>query len=194
MRCATTDIASTDARGPARRPAAGRRPRGGSDRSPHGGRPRRARRRDPRPVREACRVDVAGDRGDRTHRGRARGGASRSPTGGASCPRWSRCGSGSSGGELGQVLHVVCAQWDGAPPPPQFRRSSGGAFVDMGVHEFDVIRWLTGQSVASVVAVQTPRSTRRPARTPTTPRPCSASPVAPPPRCRSAGTTREATS
>jgi myo-inositol 2-dehydrogenase/D-chiro-inositol 1-dehydrogenase len=59
-------------------------------------------------------------------------------------------------GELGQVLHVVCAQWDGAPPPPQFRRSSGGAFVDMGVHEFDVIRWLTGQSVVSVVAVQTP--------------------------------------
>ena len=26
----------------------------------------------------------------------------------------------------------------------------------MGVHEFDVVRWLTGQSVASVVAVQTP--------------------------------------
>ena len=59
-------------------------------------------------------------------------------------------------GELGQVLHVVCAQWDGAPPRPQFRRSSGGAFVDMGVHEFDVIRWLTDQSVTSVVAVQTP--------------------------------------
>ena len=59
-------------------------------------------------------------------------------------------------GELGEILHIVCAQWDGAPPPPQFRRSSGGAFVDMGVHEFDVVRWLTGQSVASVVAVQTP--------------------------------------
>jgi myo-inositol 2-dehydrogenase/D-chiro-inositol 1-dehydrogenase len=58
-------------------------------------------------------------------------------------------------GELGEILHIVCAQWDGAPPPPQFRRSSGGAFVDMGVHEFDVVRWLTGQSVASVVAVQT---------------------------------------
>jgi hypothetical protein len=26
----------------------------------------------------------------------------------------------------------------------------------MGVHEFDVVRWLTGQSVASVAAVQTP--------------------------------------
>jgi myo-inositol 2-dehydrogenase / D-chiro-inositol 1-dehydrogenase len=59
-------------------------------------------------------------------------------------------------GELGQVLHVVCAQWDGAPPPAQFRRSSGGAFVDMGVHEFDVVRWLTGQTVISVAAVQTP--------------------------------------
>ena len=59
-------------------------------------------------------------------------------------------------GELGQLLHLVCAQWDGAPPPAQFRHSSGGAFVDMGVHEFDVIRWLTGRSVASVVAVQTP--------------------------------------
>jgi myo-inositol 2-dehydrogenase / D-chiro-inositol 1-dehydrogenase len=59
-------------------------------------------------------------------------------------------------GELGQVLHIVCAQWDGAPPPAQFRHSSGGAFIDMGVHEFDVVRWLTGQSVASVVAVETP--------------------------------------
>jgi myo-inositol 2-dehydrogenase/D-chiro-inositol 1-dehydrogenase len=59
-------------------------------------------------------------------------------------------------GDLGQILHLVCAQWDGAPPPAQFRHSSGGAFVDMGVHEFDVVRWVTGQSVASVVAVQTP--------------------------------------
>jgi myo-inositol 2-dehydrogenase / D-chiro-inositol 1-dehydrogenase len=59
-------------------------------------------------------------------------------------------------GELGQILHLVCAQWDGAPPPAQFRHGSGGAFVDMGVHEFDVVRWLTGQSVASVAAVQTP--------------------------------------
>ena len=59
-------------------------------------------------------------------------------------------------GELGEILHLVCAQWDGAPPPTQFRHGSGGAFVDMGVHEFDVIRWLTGQTVTSVAAVQTP--------------------------------------
>jgi myo-inositol 2-dehydrogenase / D-chiro-inositol 1-dehydrogenase len=59
-------------------------------------------------------------------------------------------------GDLGQILHVVCVQWDASPPPVQFRHSSGGAFVDMGVHEFDVVRWLTGQTVTSVVALQTP--------------------------------------
>jgi myo-inositol 2-dehydrogenase / D-chiro-inositol 1-dehydrogenase len=59
-------------------------------------------------------------------------------------------------GDLGRILHVVCAQWDASPPPVQFRHSSGGAFVDMGVHEFDVVRWLTGQTVTSVVALQTP--------------------------------------
>ena len=97
-------------------------------------------------------------------------------------------------GELGQILHLVCAQWDGAPPPARFRHSSGGAFVDMGVHEFDVVRWLTRQSVASVAAVQTPALDPRAARTPTTPRPYSASPAAPLQQCRSAGTIREGTS
>jgi myo-inositol 2-dehydrogenase / D-chiro-inositol 1-dehydrogenase len=61
-----------------------------------------------------------------------------------------------SAGDLGELLHVACAQWDGAPPPPRFRRSSGGAFVDMGVHEFDLVRWLTGQEVEVVAAAVTP--------------------------------------
>jgi myo-inositol 2-dehydrogenase/D-chiro-inositol 1-dehydrogenase len=49
------------------------------------------------------------------------------------------------GGELGDILAVNCYQWDAAPPDAQFRGSSGGIFVDMGVHEFDQVRWLTGQ-------------------------------------------------
>jgi myo-inositol 2-dehydrogenase/D-chiro-inositol 1-dehydrogenase len=61
------------------------------------------------------------------------------------------------GGELGDILAVNCYQWDAAPPDAQFRGSSGGIFVDMGVHEFDQVRWLTGQEfrvikVASAVA------------------------------------------
>jgi myo-inositol 2-dehydrogenase/D-chiro-inositol 1-dehydrogenase len=59
-------------------------------------------------------------------------------------------------GELGEVLHVVCAQWDGSPPPARFRRSSGGAFVDMGVHEFDAVRWLAEQDLEVVAAATTP--------------------------------------
>ena len=53
-------------------------------------------------------------------------------------------------GEFGDILAVNCYQWDMAPPPPAFRDSSGGMFVDMGVHEFDQIRWLTGQEFAMV--------------------------------------------
>jgi myo-inositol 2-dehydrogenase / D-chiro-inositol 1-dehydrogenase len=73
------------------------------------------------------------------------------------------------GGELGDIYLVVCHQWDAAPPPPEFRASSGGIFVDMGVHEFDQIRWLSGQefmrlepAVSAIAADLT--------RLPTTPR------------------------
>ncbi len=54
------------------------------------------------------------------------------------------------GGDLGDILAVNCYQWDAAPPPAEFRGSSGGIFVDMGVHEFDQVRWLTGQEFTAV--------------------------------------------
>jgi myo-inositol 2-dehydrogenase / D-chiro-inositol 1-dehydrogenase len=53
-------------------------------------------------------------------------------------------------GDLGKILAVNCYQWDEAPPPAVFRESSGGIFVDMGVHEFDQLRWLTGQEFGTV--------------------------------------------
>ena len=53
-------------------------------------------------------------------------------------------------GELGEILAVNCAQWDASPPPAEFRDRSGGIFVDMGVHEFDQVRWLTGQEFETV--------------------------------------------
>ncbi|TIU20188.1 MAG: gfo/Idh/MocA family oxidoreductase, partial [Mesorhizobium sp.] len=48
-------------------------------------------------------------------------------------------------GLLGDLYLVSCFQWDEAPPPASFRVTGGGAFIDMGVHEFDQMRWLTGQ-------------------------------------------------
>lgn len=56
-------------------------------------------------------------------------------------------------GELGDVYLVCNYQWDGAPPGAYFREHSGGIFIDMGVHEFDQTRWLTGQEVGAISAL-----------------------------------------
>ena len=48
-------------------------------------------------------------------------------------------------GDLGDIYLLACYQWDGEPPAPGFAAGSGGIVVDMGVHEFDQIRWLSGQ-------------------------------------------------
>ena len=48
-------------------------------------------------------------------------------------------------GELEDLYLLACYQWDGEPPPSRFAAGSGGIVVDMGVHEFDQIRWLSGQ-------------------------------------------------
>jgi myo-inositol 2-dehydrogenase/D-chiro-inositol 1-dehydrogenase len=52
-------------------------------------------------------------------------------------------------GRFGRLTSVYCAQWDQAPPPPEYRdiAVSGGLMVDMGVHELDMIRWLIGGDV-----------------------------------------------
>ena len=59
-------------------------------------------------------------------------------------------------GDLGDILAVNCYQWDAAPPGAEFRGSSGGIYVDMGVHEFDQVRWLTGQEFSSVKTAASP--------------------------------------
>lgn len=56
-------------------------------------------------------------------------------------------------GALGDPYFLACFQWDGAPPARQFRLRSGGIFIDMGVHEFDQLRWLTGQEFTEIHAV-----------------------------------------
>ena len=59
-------------------------------------------------------------------------------------------------GELGELTLVSCYQWDGEPPTPEFRASSGGIAVDMGVHELDQLRWLTGQELGPFAALAQP--------------------------------------
>ena len=56
-------------------------------------------------------------------------------------------------GELGVIHLVTCYQWDEQPPSVAFRAHSGGIAIDMGVHEFDQLRWLTGQDISGLAAV-----------------------------------------
>ena len=57
-----------------------------------------------------------------------------------------------AGGELGWVHTVRSTTLDPAPPPRAYLASSGGIFHDCGIHDFDAIRWVTGQEVAEVYA------------------------------------------
>ena len=61
-------------------------------------------------------------------------------------------------GELGDVHLFASFQWDGQPPSAAFLAHSGGIFIDMGVHEFDQIRWLSGQEFGDLHAVPGPPS------------------------------------
>ena len=56
-------------------------------------------------------------------------------------------------GRLGRLLLVACHQWDEQPPVAEFRLHSGGIAIDMGVHELDQLRWLTGQEIGGLTGL-----------------------------------------
>lgn len=55
-------------------------------------------------------------------------------------------------GEIGQpqVIHITSR--DPAPPPLEYIRVSGGIFLDMTIHDFDMARFLIGSEVVEVFA------------------------------------------
>ncbi|MFL5754791.1 MAG: Gfo/Idh/MocA family oxidoreductase, partial [Chloroflexota bacterium] len=57
-------------------------------------------------------------------------------------------------GRLGRPLLFKSLQFDPEPPPPSFADPavSGGIMVDMGIHEFDLARWLMDDEVVEVHA------------------------------------------
>ncbi|MFE9775338.1 Gfo/Idh/MocA family oxidoreductase [Streptomyces sp. NPDC005931] len=56
-------------------------------------------------------------------------------------------------GELGALHTVRSTTLDPAPPPAAYITASGGIFRDCSVHDFDIIRWVTGREVTEVYAV-----------------------------------------
>ena len=55
-------------------------------------------------------------------------------------------------GSLGLLHTVRSTTMDPAPPPMEYIAGSGGIFRDCAVHDFDVLRWITGQQAVEVYA------------------------------------------
>ena len=55
-------------------------------------------------------------------------------------------------GDVGDPQLVRISSRDPAPPPMEYVRGSGGIFLDMTIHDFDMARYVTGSEVVEVFA------------------------------------------
>jgi len=53
-------------------------------------------------------------------------------------------------GSVGKVELVKITSRDPAPPPAEYSARSGGIFLDMAIHDIDMVRFLSGEEVESV--------------------------------------------
>ncbi|GAA3350983.1 Gfo/Idh/MocA family oxidoreductase [Amorphoplanes nipponensis] len=60
-------------------------------------------------------------------------------------------------GELGRLHTVRSTTMDPAPPPAAYLAGSGGIFRDCAVHDFDIVRYVTGREVTEVYATGSAR-------------------------------------
>ncbi|MBZ0309605.1 MAG: inositol 2-dehydrogenase, partial [Anaerolineae bacterium] len=65
-------------------------------------------------------------------------------------PNYARVRQAVTGGEIGEphILHIISR--DPAPPPIEYVKVSGGLFLDMMIHDFDMARFLIGSEVEEV--------------------------------------------
>jgi myo-inositol 2-dehydrogenase/D-chiro-inositol 1-dehydrogenase len=57
-----------------------------------------------------------------------------------------------AGGDVGRILLMRAATHDPVPPPREYLASSGGIFCDLHIHDFDAIRFVSGDEVTEVFA------------------------------------------
>jgi scyllo-inositol 2-dehydrogenase (NAD+) len=55
-------------------------------------------------------------------------------------------------GECGKPIYIHDCQRDPNGPPPAYVPQSGGLFVDMGIHDLDVARWLMDSEIVEIYA------------------------------------------
>jgi myo-inositol 2-dehydrogenase/D-chiro-inositol 1-dehydrogenase len=56
-------------------------------------------------------------------------------------------------GRIGAPHLLQITSYDPEPPPPEYVADSGGLFLDMAIHDFDMARYLIGSEIVSVYAV-----------------------------------------
>ncbi len=54
-------------------------------------------------------------------------------------------------GELGWIHTLRSTTLDPAPPPISYIEHSGGIFRDCSIHDFDIVRWISGREVTTVL-------------------------------------------
>jgi myo-inositol 2-dehydrogenase/D-chiro-inositol 1-dehydrogenase len=68
-------------------------------------------------------------------------------------PNFQRLKSVYDAGEIGELFMVKIISRDPEPPPAEYVKNSGGIFLDMTIHDFDMICFLSGSEVTEVYAV-----------------------------------------
>ncbi|AOW92163.1 dehydrogenase [Rhodococcus sp. WMMA185] len=58
-------------------------------------------------------------------------------------------------GDVGWLHTLRSTTLDPAPPPVSYIAQSGGIFRDCAIHDFDIVRWVSGREVVSVFATGT---------------------------------------
>ena len=67
-------------------------------------------------------------------------------------PTWSRIQEEVAEGKIGSLRLMQITSRDPIPPSMKFAKASGGLFLDMMIHDFDMVRFVTGQEVKEVYA------------------------------------------
>ncbi|WP_096437230.1 inositol 2-dehydrogenase [Alteribacter populi] len=70
-------------------------------------------------------------------------------------PHFSQVENGVRTGEVGNAHIIKITSRDPEAPPPEYIKSSGGLFMDMTIHDFDMARFLSGSDVEEVFATGT---------------------------------------
>ena len=55
-------------------------------------------------------------------------------------------------GGVGEILVMRAATHDSVPPPAEYIAASGGIFCDLHIHDFDAIRFVSGEEITKVYA------------------------------------------